>query len=412
MYGALAYNGEKVNEGEGKLLASHKMFDTGDGKLDIARCMEDFKRYMPEQVRCENPIAHISLNPHPDDKLNDAELMNMAQEYLEKLGYGDQPYVIFKHEDIERHHLHIVTLNVDERGRKLDDSYIHRRSKRATNALEKKYGLHPSGDRKQRMEQGTFHKVDVSAGNTKRQIGSVLKGLSGNYRFQSLGEYRALLSLYNITVEEARGEVQGRQYRGFVYSATDGAGTKTGNPIKASRFGKYAGYNAFDNRCAASRKEIKDKELAGRTKAVILATIRQASGKDELVRLLKSKGIDTVLRETDTGRIYGATFIDHNTGCVLNGSRMGKELSANALQEWVVAASSPIPTGIGTTDPQQHTGEREPFVPFTKQVHEPGEDSVTGGMFDLSIVPGTDPEEEAFRRKMQRKKKKRKGRGI
>lgn len=412
LYGALAYNGEKVNEGEGKLLASHKMFDTGDGKLDIARCMEDFKRYMPEQVRCENPVAHISLNPHPDDRLNDAELMNMAQEYLEKIGYGDQPYVIFKHEDIERHHVHIVTLNVDERGRKLDDSYIHRRSKRATNALEKKYGLHPSGDRKQRMEQGTFHKVDISAGNTKRQIGSVLKGLSGNYRFQSLGEYRALLSLYNITVEEARGEVHGREYRGFVYSATDDAENKTGNPLKASRFGKYAGYEAFDNRCATSRTEIKEKELAGRTKTTILATLRQASGKNELVGILKSKGIDTVFRETDTGRIYGATFIDHNTGCVLNGSRMGKELSANALQEWVVAASSPIPTGIGTTDPSQHTGEREPFVPFTKQVHEPGEDSVTGGMFDLSIVPGTDPEEEAFRRKMQRKKKKRKSRGI
>ena len=338
--------------------------------------------------------------------------MNMAQEYLEKIGYGDQPYVIFKHEDIERHHVHIVTLNVDERGRKLDDSYIHRRSKRATNALEKKYGLHPSGDRKQRMEQGTFHKVDISAGNTKRQIGSVLKGLSGNYRFQSLGEYRALLSLYNITVEEARGEVQGRQYRGFVYSATDDTGIKTGNPLKASRFGKYTGYDTFDKWCAASRKEIKDKELAGRTKAVILATLRQASGKDELVRLLKSKGIDTVLRETDTGRIYGATFIDHNTGCVLNGSRMGKELSANALQEWAVAASSPIPTGIGTTDPQQHTGEREPFVPSMPQAHEPGEDSVTGGMFDLSLASGTDPEEEAFRRKMQRKKKKRKGRGI
>lgn len=127
---------------------------------------------------------------------------------------------------------------------------------------------------------------------------------------------------------------------------------------------------------------------------------------------MKSKGIDTVFRETDTGRIYGATFIDHNTNCVLNGSRMGKELSANALQEWVVAASSPIPTGIGTTDPSQHTGEREPFVPFTKQVHEPGEDSVTGGMFNLSIVPGTDPEEEAFRRKMQRKKKKEKRQGY
>ena len=152
----------------------------------------------------------------------------------------------------------------------------------------------------------------------KRQVGNVLKALSETYRFQSLGEYRALLSLYNITVEEARGEVHGREYRGFVYSATDDAGNKTGNPLKASRFGKYAGYEAFDNRCTASRIEIKEKELAERTKATILATLRQASGKDELIRVLESKGIDTVFRETDTGRIYGATFIDHNTGCVLN----------------------------------------------------------------------------------------------
>ena len=412
LYGALSYNGEKVNEGEGKLLAAHKVFDTGDGKLDITRCMEDFKRYMPEQVRCENPVAHISLNPHPDDKLNDAEPMNMAQEYLEKLGYGDQPYVIFKHEDIERHHLHIVTLNVDERGRKLDDSYIHRRSKRATNALEKKYGLRPSGDRKQRMEPGVLHKVDVSAGNVKRQIGNVLKGLSGNYRFQSLGEYRALLSLYHITVEEARGEVNGREYRGFVYSATDNAGVKAGNPIKASRFGKYAGYETFEATCTASKDEIREKDLGKYTKGRVLAAMRRASGREELASLLKAKGVDMVLRETDTGRIYGATFIDHNTGCVLNGSRMGKELSANALQEWVVVSNSPRPKGIGTTDPQQHTGEREPFMPSEPQVHEQSEDSVTGGLFDLSLASGTDPEEEAFRHRMQRKKKKKKGRGI
>ena len=51
LYGALSYNGQKVNEGEGKLLVTHKIFDAGDGKLDIARCMEDFKRYMPEQVQ-------------------------------------------------------------------------------------------------------------------------------------------------------------------------------------------------------------------------------------------------------------------------------------------------------------------------------------------------------------------------
>lgn len=408
LYGALSYNGEKVNEGEGKLLAAHKVFDTGDGKLDIARCMEDFKRYIPEQVRCENPVAHISLNPHPDDKLNDAELMVMAQEYLEKLGYGDQPYVIFKHEDIERHHVHIVTLNVDERGRKLDDSYIHRRSKRATNALEKKYGLRPSGDRKQRMEPGAFRKVDVSAGNVKRQIGNVLKGLSGNYRFQSLGEYRALLSLYHITVEEAQGEVNGREYRGFVYSATDEKGNKVGNPIKASRFGKYAGYEAFVAGCTASKDEIREKDLGKYTKGRVLAVLRRASGREELASQLKAKGVDMVLRETETGRIYGATFIDHNTGCVLNGSRMGKELSANALQQWVDTLNT-APSVQGSTASAPQSEERVQPAPHS---YESDEGITTGGLFDLSLASGTDPEEEAFRRKMQRKKKKKKGRGI
>ena len=63
----------------------------------------------------------------------------------------------------------------------------------------------------------------------------------------------------------------------------------------------------------------------------------------------RRKGIDTVLRYTEEGRIYGATFIDHRTGCVLNGSRMGKELSANALQEHFTlpyAGQPPIPLSI------------------------------------------------------------------
>ena len=78
---------------------------------------------------------------------------------------------------------------------------------------------------------------------------------------------------------------------------------------------------------------IREKDLGKYTKGRIIAVLRRASGREELVSLLKAKGVDVVLRETDTGRIYGATFIDHNTGCVLNGSRMGKELSANALQD-------------------------------------------------------------------------------
>ena len=55
----------------------------------------------------------------------------------------------------------------------------------------------------------------------KKQVGNTLKALNGQYRFQTMGEYRALLSLYNLTVEEARGNVRGREYHGLVYSVTD-----------------------------------------------------------------------------------------------------------------------------------------------------------------------------------------------
>ena len=113
LYGALAYNAQKVNAGEGKFLASNKVFDNGDGRMDCARLLRDFCNCMPENIRTRNTVIHISLNPHPDDRLKDMEMANIAREYMEEMGYGSQPYMVFKHEDIDRHHLHIVSPHVD-----------------------------------------------------------------------------------------------------------------------------------------------------------------------------------------------------------------------------------------------------------------------------------------------------------
>ena len=259
LYGALAYNGLKVNEGEGKLLAVNKVFDDGSGRVDIARAVEDFRRYMPENVRTRNKVIHISLNPHPDDRLTDMEMEQLAREYLEKLGYGDQPFLIFKHEDINRHHLHIVSVNVDERGRRLNKDFIHRRSKRA--------------DRRQHRHDNPLRKVDVSQGDVKRQVANTAKAVMAAYKFRTMGEYRALLSLYNVTVEEARGNVDGREYHGLVYAATDDAGNKVGNPFKASRIGKSVGYEAVLHRFEFSKGQIRDKRLADRTRKTVAAAI-------------------------------------------------------------------------------------------------------------------------------------------
>lgn len=220
LYGALAYNGEKVNEGVAKILETNKVFCPADGGHDITACMQDFMAYMPSQIRTKKPIIHISLNPHPDDKLSDEQFSVIALEYIEKMGYGNQPFVVYKHEDIDRHHLHIVTLAVDETGRKINDGNNFYASKRITREMEQKYGLHPA-DRKQFKEAFRLRKVRPEEGSLKKQLVSVIKPAAKFYHCPSFKEYRTLLSTYNICVEEVKGEVHGKPYNGLVYFVTD-----------------------------------------------------------------------------------------------------------------------------------------------------------------------------------------------
>ena len=208
-----------------------------------------------------------------------------------------------------------------------------------------------------------------------------------------------------MTVEEARGNVRGREYHGLVYSVTDDAGNKTGNPFKSSLFGKSAGYEAVQKKFTRSKQEIKDRKLADMTKRTVLSVLEGTYDKEKFVSRLREKGIDTVLRYTEEGRIYGATFIDHRTGCVLNGSRMGKELSANALQEHFTlpyAGLPPIPLSVPVETGEDMRGQ-------TVSDYE----NMSGSVGLLTPeCPAVDTEEEAFIRAMQRKRKKKRRKGL
>ena len=262
LYGALAYNGEKVNEGVAKILETNKVFCPVDDGHDITACMQDFMAYMPSQVRTKKPVIHISLNPHPDDKLSDEQFSAIALEYIEKMGYGNQPFVVYKHEDIDRHHLHIVTLAVDETGRKINDGNNFYTSTRILKELEQKFNLIPAQMRKERE---AFHLKKVCYGdgeNLKKQLASIIKPAVKFYHCPSFKEYRALLSTYNICVEEVKGEIHGKTYMGLLYFAADDKGNKVGKVFKSSLFGKAVGHEALQNRFKVSKEKLKERHLA------------------------------------------------------------------------------------------------------------------------------------------------------
>ncbi|MBN9300312.1 relaxase/mobilization nuclease domain-containing protein, partial [Dysgonomonas mossii] len=211
LFGALSYNQEKVEQREAKVLFGNRIVENMDSGYTMQNMIESFKPYLDANNRTEKPILHISINPHPDDKLTDAQLLEIGQKYMNQMGYGDQPYLIFKHEDLDRHHLHIVSINVDETGKKISNSNDFYKSKKITRALEKEYNLFPAEKQKQ-SDNLPLKRVNYKAGDVKKQLSNVAKAVMKDYRFQSFNEYKAVLSIYGVTVEEVKGEVRGKTY--------------------------------------------------------------------------------------------------------------------------------------------------------------------------------------------------------
>ena len=443
LYGAIVYNGEKINKEKGRVLDTNKIYNDGSGNINMHRAFEDFKRWMPQHTRAEKTMMHISLNPHPDDRLSEMQYTQLAHEYMEKMGFSDMPYIIVKHADIDRHHIHIVALRVRPDGSCISDRNNFYRSKEVTRELERKYGLH-TAERQKITPDMPIRKIDPS-GDIKRQVANTVKMVGMRYKFQTIGEYNAILGLYNIRCEQTDGRVNGREYHGLVYFATDDNGKTIASPFKASRLGKFASRTAIDGRFERAKEKIDIRQ----TKAAVAEVMAASSDKDDFIARLKERNIDLILRHTDTRRIYGATFIDHNARTVLNGSRLGKEFSANSLEKWFTTGEKPtvIPvapdvqqgqpqpdtrqpqrdnsqsqsgnTQSGTADSGQSTtggsgsdtSQRQLFSQPQSQTRQGNSSSYDDvptlpGLDLFQTGPGFDPQEEAFYREMQRRRKK------
>ena len=325
--GALDYNFKKVEKGEASILLAAELYQSNDGNYTMEDVLADMQALIPKKCRTKKTVFHCSLNPHPDEKLSDETLMQITKEYMEALGYGKQPYIVFKHNDIAREHIHIVSLRVDSEGKKINDKFEKRRSKQITDTLERKYNLIPSSKVSGKVETET-PKVDIDRGNIKEQVASVIRMVLKHYKFCSLGELNAILNKYNLAVEEVKTEFRGKKYDGLVYVPTDDKGDKVSSPIHASDIGRGVGYTAVQNRMQKSKQAIKP--LISIIRYRVLQTMRTSpKTEEELRQRLEEQGLRVFIRKNESGRIYGITFIDDKEGIALNGSRLGKGYAAN-----------------------------------------------------------------------------------
>ncbi|WP_372473315.1 conjugal transfer protein MobB [Capnocytophaga sp. ARDL2] len=438
LLGVLLYNHNKLDKQEATILHTQNIIQPVNGNIGTSEIIRSFAPYLFANQKTEKPILHISLNPNPKDAVSDEVFVKVAQQYMHEMGWGKQPFVVYKHSDIEREHIHIVSLGIDESGKKINDSFEKIRSMKVCRNIENEFGLTPAIANKKGVElendfeltQKENHlatlKVDYTQNEVKKQIASAVRQVIKNYQFQSFGEYTALLSRFNVGIEKVEGELQGTFKKGLVYFALDENGNKASQPFKASKMVKSLGL-PFLERQFQKHLNFHKTQDTDFLKGEILNAQHSTQSTKDFVKMLNTKNIDVVIRKNTEGRLYGITFIDHNSQCVYNGSRLGKIFSANSFDLWEKQVESNKKQEIknqGGKNQRIHSKEQKPSNQSIReesnnhfsidfQCNESyqkdfGTDSALHSFLNLFSLDtqAVNYEEESFIRQMQRKRKK------
>lgn len=118
----------------------------------------------------EKRYAHISLNLPRGEHLNDKDFFELSKNYMEHMGYGEQPYVVIRHHDTKHEHVHIVSSTIKEDCLQINLSNDIRRSIATQKYLEKEFGLSPSPDTKQTKELPKYEIPEFRNQDSEEQV--------------------------------------------------------------------------------------------------------------------------------------------------------------------------------------------------------------------------------------------------
>jgi len=342
---SLNYNEQKLKQNAAELLLAENYFK--DAQLLNFReklFMLEHQAKLNERVKANS--VHISLSFDPEEKLSKEKLQGIAKSYMDQIGFGNQPYLVYQHHDAGHPHMHIVTTNITMEGKRIDMNNIGRTlSEKARKSIDKEFKLISPESKKLskqlqqkesiqnegRLKPVSLRKVEYGKSQTKAAIQNVVGYVMNQYKYTSLGEYNAVLKLYNITADPGQKGSLMHEKKGLVYRVLDEAGNKIGTPIKASQFYNKPTMKNLESKF--KQNEVLRECFALRIKNQIDLAILSKNTLQNLSNSLRSEGISVIARQSNDGRIYGMTFIDHKYQAVFNGSDLGRQYSAKAIQE-------------------------------------------------------------------------------
>ncbi|TBO44535.1 relaxase [Pedobacter kyonggii] len=300
-------------------------------RLSLAQKAERFNKRTMLNPSVKTNALHITLNFHPSDQLDSEKLQCIVSAYMEQIGFGEQPFLVYLHEDTHHPHVHIATTNIRSDGSRIDIHGIgYRLSEQARKSIEQKYDLTVAEGR----SLDNFPKIKPAVygeGPTKKTISNIVTAVMKQYRYSSFPEFNAALKAFNITTDRGAEDSVMYQKRGLIYSILDDNDNKVGIPLKASAIYAKPTLDNLEKRFDKNTKDRKVFREELRDKIDGVFNGYQSITRTGFELALQEIGVTADFRRNEQGRIYGVTFIDHGTKSVFNGSDLGKAYSAAAL---------------------------------------------------------------------------------
>ena len=340
----LNYNENKVKTGSGECISAAN-FPLELEKLTFNLKLNRFLNLAKLNENTKRNTVHISLNFHPSDNQSKEVLIEITECYMEKIGFGKQPYLIYQHHDAGHPHLHVITTNIQRDGKRIDLHLLAiRKSEPARKEIEELFGLVKAQERKNRK---VFSLVPMPSSKAKygktgsmKAISNVLDVVVNTYRYCNLKELNAVLKLYNVMADPGKKSSKMFKSKGLLYRILDERGNPVGVPIKASNFYLKPTLKFLEEKFQ-SNKIRQSADIAPFRYVIEKAFLKtKPLSLDDFSTQLQKAGISTVFRKNKAGILKDITYVDHKTHTVFAGNALGEKYSFKAVKARCLLESS------------------------------------------------------------------------
>lgn len=337
----LRYHEHKVEQGHAFCLyADNFLKDTA--QLSQSDKIYHFQRLVSLNDNVTKPIVHVSLNFHPSESLSDQKLRDISREFMEKWGFADQPWLVYRHTDQPHPHAHLVSTIIHNDGEAyhLKPRDYHY-AKQLEKQLEKSWSLVPSLSPKkgQREPIGAAQKIIYGQTPVYPAMRDIFANVVEHYRYTSLEELNAILRLYNVEAHRGRPESALYAHRGLLYRVLNEKGQPVGSAIKASLFQSKPTLKNLEKRFVQNQA-LREPHRQHLTTAIDWAFYKKTPDLEDLRNALKKEQIDTLLQRNTEGRLQNIWYIDHLRKTVFDGNRLGSSYRADGITDRCVYRES------------------------------------------------------------------------